>query len=368
MDVLAPTEILLKVYEPEIVEILERVRHLVREKSQQDQRDAYRALIDKLWPNEEERIQNTHWITTKEHGLRLMRWNKTQRELYRLIRDIELDGSPVRIVIVKARQLGVSAFIQSFFYDRVNYRPNTASMTVNYEEKVTEELFQKAKLIHDMNIGARPTTRSSTGTIQFRAPHNGTFHTLTAGSKGAARSLTFQYLHASEVPLWPDPEGSFYGMGQSVPLRPNTTIIAESTARGAHGMFYDLWNDACDRKVAYRPFFAPWTWDDNYSLPFQNEAARKDFLRRMSPTDARYQKRYNVTDEQMHWRSQKIATELLGNENMFRQEFPITADEAFLTSGAPVFDPEWIQHLRDSTSTPLWTGDVVLANAPQNDL
>lgn len=354
-----PLDILLQVYDTETVEALEKLRHHTVQMKPQQAKAVLRRFVDKRWPTEAQRINNTHWITVKSGGMGLMRWNRAQRELYKLILELEAAGEPGRIIIVKARQLGISAFMQSLQYDRVSYHPGTNSMTVNYEDKVTEELFRKAKMIHDSHMGALPTTRNPLDTIQFAPPHNGAFFTSTARSVGSGRSMTYQSLHCSELPLWNDPDGTLYGLSQSCPLKPGTLIVIESTARGAFGMFYDLWNAAVERTSNYVPFFAPWHWDEEYTLAFVNEAARRAFKRSLTPKDKRYQETHGLTDEQMNWRAYKTKSDLFGDEAMFRQEFPITADEAFLTSGSPAFDPEWVQDLRMSVRPPLWTGDPI---------
>jgi hypothetical protein len=44
---------------------------------------------------------------------------------------------------------------------------------------------------------------------------------------------------------------------------------------------------------------------------------------------------YHLTDGQLVWRRKKVAQDGL---DLFKQEYPSTAEEAFLTSGAPVFN------------------------------
>lgn len=360
--ILPATDVLVAHYPPDQVEVLEKARFLIQNKSERDQRAQMRRVIDRLWPTESDRIQNTHWFTTKEGGIAPFRWNRAQRALYRIFQDLDAAREPIRIVIVKARQMGISLFLQSLFYDRVARSAGTSSVTINYDTDVTAELFRKAKLIHDQNWGALDTRRSSTMTIEFAAPHHGKFHTKTAGSVGSGRSLTAQLVHCSEPPLWADMERTMMGITSVVPLKRGTAIVVESTAAGAFGPFYDMWNAAVDRTSRFVPFFAPWFWDDGYFLPFADQAQEQHFARMMPDRDRRLMQRFGLTLPQMHWRRYKIDTEFAGVEARFHQENPCTADEAFLTSGSPVFDQEWLADMRASAREPLWTGDFVLTN------
>ena len=51
-------------------------------------------------------------------------------------------------------------------------------------------------------------------------------------------------------------------------------------------------------------------------------------------------KEYGLDDEQLMFRRRKIAQNGI---DLFMQEYPATPDEAFLTTGRPVFNPEQLQ-------------------------
>jgi len=56
-----------------------------------------------------------------------------------------------------------------------------------------------------------------------------------------------------------------------------------------------------------------------------------------------YYKKYDLTDEQLYWRRLKIVE---GGVDKFRQEYPANSEEAFLVSGASVFDSEKINSFK----------------------
>ena len=120
------------------------------------------------------------------------------------------------------------------------------------------------------------------------------------------------------------------GLFQGVSESDGTEIILESTANGAQGEFYRLWKGAERGENGFLPIFLPWFLTSEYSKPVP-----KGFER--THAEDAYAELYDLSDEQIYWRRLKIAQ---GGENKFKQEYPATADEAFLAEGSNVFDVE----------------------------
>lgn len=235
-------------------------------------------------------------------------------------------------------------------------------MTISYDEESTIELAEKSKVMHEMLWFPRPLKkgRSRKGVMQFEKPHSSAFFTRTAGNINAGRSLTLHHLHASELPMWPDASQVLQSVEQCVPAKPKTSIIHESTAKGAVGEFYDLWNKAEAGENDYIPFFAPWFWDISYQLPFASEDHKRKFGRELIPEDREYQERYKLTLEQMAWREWIIRNSLQGSKAKWQEEYPADASEAFLTTGSPVFNPKLVRALQENCKKPAWQGDILL--------
>ena len=66
----------------------------------------------------------------------------------------------------------------------------------------------------------------------------------------------------------------------------------------------------------------------------------------LTPEEEELQEKYSLDKEQLLWRRRKIATNGL---DLFRQEYPSYPDEAFLTTGRPVFNSEQIIQQLDHT-------------------
>ena len=81
------------------------------------------------------------------------------------------------------------------------------------------------------------------------------------------------------------------------------------------------------------PVFIPWFTDPDYREPVPANFER-------TPDEEELAEKYNLDDEQLMFRRRKIAQNGL---DLFRQEYPAEPDEAFLTTGRPVFNPEQLQ-------------------------
>ena len=129
------------------------------------------------------------------------------------------------------------------------------------------------------------------------------------------------------------------GLTQAVPNAPGTAIFVESTANGATGIFADLWRGAVDGSNGFVPVFIPWFTDPEY-----RERVPEHFER--TPDENELAANYDLDDEQLMFRRRKIAQNGI---DLFRQEYPSEPDEAFLTTGRLVFNPDQITKSLDKT-------------------
>lgn len=255
-----------------------------------------------------------------------------------------------------------STFIQSWQYEQVDTNPFRKALTINFDDDNSSELFQKAKMIHDTNYCPRPTVRDSSHIIHFANPHGSIFQVQTAGKIEVARSLTVHHAHASEMPLWPDADTTFTAVNNAVPTTPNTSVIKESTARGAFGHHYEEWNRAERGESDYIPYFSPWYWQDEYRLPFPSKEAESLFKQKCSKKDHDYRDRYGLGWDQMHWRAWKMRSDLKDSAAIFDQEYPASASVAFLTTGLSVFDAAKVMAIEHECTPPYWIGDILLVS------
>ena len=285
-------------------------------------------------------------IRTKKGTIVPLVLNRVQKRFAQAIIDQMTTTGRVRMVVLKARQQGLSTVITAWQYWWLSQRKAQKGLVMAHEADSTTTLFDMYKRVHD-NVPdeVRPHAKYSSRTeLQFDRLDTG-LRVATAGGRGVARGETLTTAHLSEVAFWPTAFAAtnFNGLIQAVPDEPGTAVFLESTAQGMTGKFREMWVGAADGSNGYVPFFSAWFESDEY-----RETAPDDFTR--TPDEEALAKQFNLDDDQLYWRRRKIAQNGLG---LFKQEYPATPDEAFLSTGRPVFNPDYLHERLSNPVAPI---------------
>jgi hypothetical protein len=284
-------------------------------------------------------------IRTKKGKISPLVFNRVQKRFVEaLVRQTEGNGR-VRVVVLKARQQGLSTIITAWQYWWISQREAQKGLVMAHEADSTTTLFDMYRRIHD-NVPEllRPHAKyASRGELQFDRLDTG-LRVATAGGRGVARGETLTVTHLSEVAFWPTAfaANNFNGLIQAVPEEPGTAVFVESTANGMTGKFRELWVGAVDGSNGYVPFFSAWFESDEYREP-----APADFV--ATPDEEKLRKQFGLHNDQLYWRRRKIAQ---NGEGLFKQEYPATPDEAFLSTGRPVFNPDYLHERLSNPTAP----------------
>lgn len=271
-------------------------------------------------------------IRTKTGEIVSFELNKAQSILNDTINgQLETEGK-ARIIVLKARQMGLSTFIGAWLYWWTSQRKAQKTMVVTHHADSTKALFDLTKRYYDNTPEAlKPHTKySSRKELKFDILDSG-YVVATAGGESIGRGETLTGAHLSELAFWPknSAKENLNGLLQCIPNSKGTAIFVESTANGVSGEFYDLWQGAVKGENGFIPVFLPWYIQDEYREPVPPSFER-------TPEEQKLVDEYDLDDQQLMFRRRKIAQNGI---DLFRQEYPTTADEAFLTSGRPVFNP-----------------------------
>lgn len=277
-------------------------------------------------------------IRTKDGEIINLRLNEAQRRLLDLINaQYEREGK-VRVVVLKARQMGLSTAIGGWMYWWVSQRQAQKAMVVTHHSDSTKALFDMTRRYYDNTPEAlKPATRySSRKELNFAKLDSG-YAVATAGGESVGRGETITVAHLSELAFWPKNSAKdiLNGVLQAIPSRPNTAVFIESTANGVSGEFYELWKGAVEGTNGFIPVFLPWFIQDEY-----REEVPTGFER--TPEEERLAELHGLDDEQLMFRRRKVAQNGI---DLFKQEYPSTPEEAFLTTGRPVFNPEQLNEM-----------------------
>lgn len=242
-------------------------------------------------------------------------------------------------------------------------RPMVNTLIVAHRDDSTTALFEMNKLFYDcLPAKLQPMRKNNNGqTIVFENPTRDTgekrkkpglrsrIRCITAGGKGAGRSLTQNNVHLSEFAFWPgDKRRTLLGIMQSVPDDINTLVVIESTANG-YDEFKDLWDGAEKGENGWVPVFLPWYMEPDYRKPVEPGVV-------WTEEETKLAEQFGLDEEQLAWRRWCIRTNCGGDVNLFRQEYPCTPDEAFLLSGDAFFDNDVIMARRRVAPRPIREG------------
>lgn len=313
--------------------------------------------------NPKEYCESLLYIRDKKQRLVKLKFKPAQENLYRIIKEEHQARRPVRLIVLKGRQEGISTVSEALMFQDSATRPLVNTLIVAHRDDSTAALFNMNKLFFDyLPKALQPMRKNSNAKeLVFENPTRNEdekrrrpglrsrIRCITAGGKGAGRSLTQNNVHLSEFAFWPGNKmETLLGIMQSVPDDINTMVIIESTANGFNE-FKTLWDGAVAGTNGWRPVFLPWYMEPEYRKPVEPGTVWTDEERKL-------QEQYGLDEEQLSWRRWCIKTNCSGDEQLFRQEYPNTPDEAFLLSGDPFFDNDVIMARRLAAKKPLRVG------------
>ena len=298
-------------------------------------------------------------IRTKEGKLAPLVLNEPQERYYQALAERFRAGKPVRVIVLKARQMGFSTLSEAILYWLTATAEHTDAMVIAHKEDATANLFRMTKLYYESTPEPLKPMRAASNAqeLVFDRPSgqkgsrglHSRIRCATAGGQGVGRSDTLRAVHMSEFAFWPGNKMATYtGIMQAVPDLPGTMVIIESTANG-FDEFKQLWDNAVEAQRrgdedGFMPLFFPW-----HEMKTYRRAVPRNFQR--TEEEEKLAELYDLDDEQLSWRRWCIRNNCGGDERIFRQEYPATPDEAFLATGSCVFDQEKIVPWREIVRT-----------------
>ena len=287
-------------------------------------------------------------------------------------------GLPMRAIILKARQLGFSTWVEAKMIQRLTQIPYQRGVIVAHDVKTAGAIFDMSELMYnhlptEEELGLGFSIKPALTGISF-SPNGRKFMEFgettsrrmrergrtgksildidTANAPEGGRGTTRHIAHLSEVAKWPDTatqgtRSKMISILNSVPYLPETLVVLESTANGLNH-FARRWDSAVegaddpDTGETYVAIFVPWWRDPNYALSFATLEDRERFEKSIGTgpygdDEPRLVEEYGCTPEQLYWRRMQIRTQHEDNIALFKQENPASPEEAFIGSGRTVF-------------------------------
>mgnify|MGYP000916518486 CR=1 FL=1 len=282
---------------------------------------------------------------------------------------------PVKVVILKARQMGFSTAVEALCYWWTSTNFNINSVIIGNDEKSSLNLYRMFRRYFDnTNILFKPSVRYNTKSdLTFeKFDENGKQIGLgsaikieTAKNKSAGRSDTVNFLHASELGAWENGEDLVASLMQTVPdaevMEKPSMVFLESTAEGRGNYFHKEYVAAVNKKNNYQPLFAPWWILDTYErdATFEDLGQLNDYesflVELMRKGHETLGHKFTVSEESIPRKLayyRRKAKDFAATPERLPQEYPSTWEEAFIASGKNVFNPLALQEM-EKDATPL---------------
>lgn len=289
------------------------------------------------------------------------RWNKAQRIVWKVMLGMIERGVPIKIVILKARQVGISTFFCAYIFWQMWRQQHYRSATVAYEKKTT-----LAELNETMNTfweglpeGYRPKLRAHKKSGGRLAKEEVYFddrkskNIFAVQSPKAIRGIPLEAALCTECSFYDAADEFFGGFLPAMSDGPNSILVKESSP--ADGWFKDEYEAARDGALTDQVaiFIAWWMCDDIYSRAIVRRGRRmydaKDpDLEVVLPSSLRAKQKHlsrlahkkglpPVSDEQMWWWLHYCESNYKGDEEWMQQEFPDDDVTAFQRASRSAF-------------------------------
>jgi hypothetical protein len=325
--------------------------------------------------------------------------NRSQRRLVLRFERKRMAGKPIRLILLKARQWGGSTCTQLYMaWLQLVHQVGLNSLIVAHVKDTSTEIkdmFDRMmshypiEMLYEMGASYNVNEPKMVGVGQsgniHRIPQrNCKIKIGTAEKPESARGGDYNLVHCSEVAMWKKtdgktPEQIVRSACSGILLRPYTMIVYESTANGTGNFFHTEYEAAKEGKSQFEALFIAWYDIEQYAIAFDD----KNIALPGVPTTLvefaqwlyknRNNRNVNSNREEsgkyLYWLWEKGATleainwyihERAGKSDhgQMASEYPSDDEEAFVHSGARVFDKSQVNRLRKACKPPKYVGDV----------
>lgn len=336
-------------------------------------------------------IEQTLKIRTKSGKIQPLHLNEAQEIHAQYVAWCWHQRLPVRVIDVKARQLGVSTFWVAVGLARVIFWDARGDCfrhaLVAHNEESSEKIFGicHAYMQHLPAEWDRDLRNKQMGEVVWSSAGGSMWINTMKSGDDLLKGPTVNMLHFSEVASFAaeghDPEQAYTSSMGALADDENSIVVLESTAKGRDAFFFVMQEESMNGENNYTTIFTPWFLMADYSMTwkrFREEVMAnpraKDPGERFIPTPEELQLRrtledtvvedgselttYRVrlTNEQLIWRRHTIRTKCSGKIEYFRRYYPSFLEEAFLSTTHSLFTPDTVEYYHQTSKDPKLVG------------
>jgi hypothetical protein len=299
--------------------------------------------------------------TTQSGPLIPFRWNKAQNRVWNIMLAKLEQRRPIKLVVLKARQVGISTFFCAYIFWRMWRQQHYRAGIVAFEKQTTlAELNETFNTFRDsLPEPMRPALRQHRRQAgSGRISKNEVYFAdrkckavFSVQKENALRGLPLEAALCTEVSFYKNADEFFGGFVPAMSDGANALLVLESSP--ADGWFRDEYEAARDGETDRTAIFIPW-WmcDDIYSRPLKKSGrklidvktgdaveipkemwAKQRHLTRLAAKEGLPP----ITDAQIWWWWHYCLGNYKGDEAWMLQEFPDDDITAFQKASRSAF-------------------------------
>jgi hypothetical protein len=298
----------------------------------------------------------THLYKIKDKQGRLVKFKPNYVQLAIIV----LLAKFKRLQILKYRQGGITTLMCIYNLDDAIWTPGFTAAIISHDGKHLDTIFQIVELAFDnMPASVKPKTRQDTlRMLRFEESFDG--RPLNSGIYVALklRGGTVQAMHVSERAFIEGSNSTELEAGSKQAVAIDGRITEETTANGYNefeSTFTENFNNPDPGPYDTKAIFFAWHEHPEYALP--GPPIEEYSVSQLELKD-KVRKAYNkeLTDDQVYWydwkrkdliksaRSSDDSISMSGDQLM-KQEYPSTIDEAFQSGAGSVFDQDKLANI-----------------------
>lgn len=332
-------------------------------------------------------------ITSKTGDLVPFHFNTAQMRLALVVAECWDQGIPVKLLVPKGRQMGISTWVEGFC---------TALAVLSAASGIA---FRAALVAHDDVSAATVFTITRTflrhlppefdfslihrnsAEIAWEAGPSIKIYSIKTGD-AIAKGNRINFIHYTEAANYADKgldaHAAYEAIQGSLVKDPNSVMIIESTSKGRDPFFHALVDDCMNGKNDFKLVFLPWFLEPNYRMDWETyrkwvcanpanpdpgvafsyteeETVIAARLRHPVPAhQSTYAYQMELLPEQFIWRRAVIRNDFGGREENFARYYPTWIHEAFSATETNAFSPEEVAYYESRSTPPARTGNVFL--------
>jgi len=285
-------------------------------------------------------------------------WNKAQCHVWAIMAGLIMKKQPVKLVVLKARQVGISTFFCAYLFWQMWRQNRFRAGVVAYEKKTTlKELNQTMSTFYDaLPDEFKPRLRQKhegakvTKEDVFFSDRN-SYCDFIVQTEKALRGVAKDGVLCTETSFYDNAAEFFGGFLPAMSRGTSSILVMESSPED--GWFKDTYFHARDGDNDRTAIFIPW-WmcDDLYSRPITRRGskiydAETRHVIHFPPEMRRKQRHLTrlakerglppITDEQIWWWIRYCESEYQGDTEWMQQEFPDDDITAFQRASRSAF-------------------------------